>query len=50
MIKITKAVFPVATGITGRGKIDYLKATIQFALRHPEVSGDFHSYLSTLEV
>lgn len=31
-------------------KIGYLKATIQFALRHPEVNGDFRAYLSSLEL
>lgn len=31
-------------------KIGYLKATIQFALKHPEVNGDFRAYLSSLEL
>jgi len=31
-------------------KIGYLKATVQFALRHPEVNGDFRAYLSSLEL
>ena len=31
-------------------KIGYLKATIQFALKHPEVNSDFRAYLSSLEL
>lgn len=31
-------------------KIGYLKATIQFALKHPEVNDDFRAYLSSLEL
>ena len=31
-------------------KIGYLKATIQFALKHPELNGDFRAYLSSLEL
>ena len=31
-------------------KIGYLKATIQFALKHPEVNADFRAYLSSLEL
>ncbi len=31
-------------------KIGYLKATVQFALKHPEVNGDFRTYLSSLEL
>jgi UTP--glucose-1-phosphate uridylyltransferase len=31
-------------------KIGYLKATVQFALKHPEVSGEFRNYLTTLEL
>jgi UTP--glucose-1-phosphate uridylyltransferase len=31
-------------------KIGYLKATVQFALKHPEVSGDFRAYLSSLDL
>jgi UTP--glucose-1-phosphate uridylyltransferase len=31
-------------------KIGYLKATIQFALKHPEVKDDFRAYLSSLEL
>jgi len=31
-------------------KLGYLKATIQFALKHPEVNGDFRAYLSALEL
>ncbi|BAN35486.1 UTP--glucose-1-phosphate uridylyltransferase [Sulfuricella denitrificans skB26] len=31
-------------------KIGYLKATIQFALKHPEVNGEFRNYLSSLEL
>ncbi|MCE5181909.1 MAG: UTP--glucose-1-phosphate uridylyltransferase GalU [Betaproteobacteria bacterium] len=31
-------------------KIGYLKATVQFALKHSEVKGDFRTYLSTLEL
>ncbi|MDP2879943.1 MAG: UTP--glucose-1-phosphate uridylyltransferase GalU [Sulfuricella sp.] len=31
-------------------KIGYLKATVQFALRHPEVNDDFRAYLSSLEL
>ena len=31
-------------------KIGYLKATVQFALKHPEVNGDFRAYLSSLEL
>lgn len=26
-------------------KLGYLKATVEFALRHPEVAGDFERYL-----
>lgn len=28
-------------------KLGYLKATVEFALRHPEVAADFESYLAT---
>ncbi len=31
-------------------KIGYLKATIEFALKHPEVNGDFRDYLSSLKL
>jgi UTP--glucose-1-phosphate uridylyltransferase len=31
-------------------KIGYLKATIQFALKHPEVNVEFRDYLSSLEL
>ncbi len=31
-------------------KIGYLKATVQFALKHPEVNGEFRDYLSSLEL
>ena len=31
-------------------KFGYLKATVEFALRHPEVSDDFRAYLSSLEL
>lgn len=31
-------------------KIGYLKATIQFALKHPEVNSEFRDYLSSLEL
>ncbi len=31
-------------------KIGYLKATVEFALKHPEVSDDFRAYLSSLEL
>ena len=31
-------------------KIGYLKATVQFALRHPEVNGEFRDYLASLEL
>ena len=31
-------------------KLGYLKATIQFALKHPELNGDFRAYLSSLEL
>ena len=31
-------------------KIGYLKATVEFALRHPEVNDDFRAYLSSLEL
>jgi UTP--glucose-1-phosphate uridylyltransferase len=27
-------------------KLGYLKATVEFALRHPEVAKDFNGYLS----
>jgi UTP--glucose-1-phosphate uridylyltransferase len=30
-------------------KIGYLKATVQFALKHPEVNVDFRAYLSSLD-
>ncbi|MHB1292855.1 MAG: UTP--glucose-1-phosphate uridylyltransferase GalU [Sulfuricella sp.] len=30
-------------------KIGYLKATVELALKHPEVSGDFRAYLSSLD-
>jgi UTP--glucose-1-phosphate uridylyltransferase len=29
-------------------KIGYLKATVEFALRHPEVAAEFGEYLATL--
>ncbi|CAH2798328.1 MAG: UTP--glucose-1-phosphate uridylyltransferase (EC, partial [uncultured Caballeronia sp.] len=29
-------------------KLGYLKATVEFALRHPEVAKDFNAYLSVL--
>jgi UTP--glucose-1-phosphate uridylyltransferase len=28
-------------------KLGYLKATVEFALRHPEVAADFQEYLNT---
>ncbi|MCA3784324.1 MAG: UTP--glucose-1-phosphate uridylyltransferase, partial [Burkholderia sp.] len=28
-------------------KLGYLKATVEFALRHPEVSAEFDAYLRT---
>ncbi|HEY4351869.1 MAG TPA: UTP--glucose-1-phosphate uridylyltransferase, partial [Paraburkholderia sp.] len=28
-------------------KLGYLKATVEFALRHPEVAADFEQYLRT---
>jgi UTP--glucose-1-phosphate uridylyltransferase len=31
-------------------KLGYLKATVEFALRHPEVSADFDAYLRALSV
>ena len=31
-------------------KLGYLKATLQFALKHPEVKDDFRAYLSSLEL
>ena len=31
-------------------KLGYLKATVEFALKHPEVNGDFRAYLSSLEL
>ena len=31
-------------------KIGYLKATVELALKHPEVNGDFRAYLSSLEL
>jgi len=31
-------------------KIGYLKATVQFALKHPEVNSEFRDYLSSLEL
>jgi UTP--glucose-1-phosphate uridylyltransferase len=31
-------------------KLGYLKATVEFALRHPEVSAEFDAYLRALSV
>ncbi|MDQ7982193.1 UTP--glucose-1-phosphate uridylyltransferase, partial [Paraburkholderia sp. SARCC-3016] len=30
-------------------KLGYLKATVEFALRHPELAGDFRAYLDERE-
>jgi len=47
--QITEFALEEAVRLTG-SKIGYLKATIQFALKHPEVNGDFRAYLSSLEL
>jgi UTP--glucose-1-phosphate uridylyltransferase len=30
-------------------KLGYLKATVDYALKHPEIAGEFHDYLASLD-